>query len=90
MLALLPTMIAFIMIIDAIYMIMIFVAVTIILPVNMFSGNSTGYKWITKFQDNLNSIFQRFFRMSLMDIIGFRIQRTLLQLKLESFPQIFF
>lgn len=81
-------MLAILIVIDICYMF----ATTIVLPTLILLTMMTRQRvnLIQPFEDCMDHILQKVLTMSYMDVKGFRSQRTLLQLQLESLPQIVF
>lgn len=79
----LPTMLFLLFIIDLFFMgisavVYPFLTIIIFTPI--------GRHAFDKYDEFMNKLFQQIFGMSVMDIKGFRCQRTILQLHLESIP----
>ena len=83
----LPTFLAYLILLDTVYMFLCtfcycLLMIGMIFPCRKFMHYC--------FENSRHKTFEYLFGMSLMDINGFKCQRTILQLHLESIPQIFF
>lgn len=85
--SILPTMLLMLIVIDLFYMVVSTITLPILILSTMFPCGRDIYMF---WERNWNRFLQGLFGMSYMDVKGFRCQRTILQLQLESIPQIFF
>ena len=84
----LPTMLVILIVIDLIYMLFSLFTKPFLFLIKMITCCKVDY--LKKYSDSADTFFQNYFNMCYMDIQGFRTQRTILQLQLESIPQIIF
>lgn len=84
-LSLTPFIVAYLLLMDLIYIIVS----VVITPITMLlKVLSCGYIDITNVEEKLDVLYEILFGMSDMDIKGFRRLRTISQLSFESLPQI--
>lgn len=79
----LPSMLCMLIMFDIIYMIYSVITLPILL---IFALTCCGSVLNDFYEDKMNKLFTYLFGMSMMDFKGFRCQRTILQLHLESIP----
>ena len=87
-LAVLPTMLIMLILFDIFYMCMSNIVYPVLLPFAFC--NNLGKRLLDNYEDFQNVLLSKVTGLSQMEAQGFRSQRTILQLQLESVPQIFF
>ena len=80
----LPTMLAVLIVFDIFYMTLSIICLPILILLYLVCK----FDRIQQFEEMISVIAQKLFNMSYMDVQGFRLQRTILQVQLESIPQI--
>lgn len=63
---------------------------TLVMPIFLISSCMKKENRVEIFEDFIDMAWHNLVGMNYMDVRGFRSQRTILQLQLESIPQIFF
>lgn len=91
MLVILPTVLLFLILVDVIFMaVSVFCLFILLIVWSIFklrkASKERSEKYLHLFEDKMNDTLQMLFSMSKMDVQGFRRQKTLLQLQLESIP----
>ena len=81
-----PTMLILLILLDIFLMVLSTVMLILIFPFIWIPWLDCGRKVFKFYEKSENAIFKFLFGMSAMDVKGFRCQRTILQLWLESIP----
>ena len=82
----LPTMLILLIISDLLQTLL----TTLVMPIFLISSCMKKENRVEIFEDFIDMAWHNLVGMNYMDVRGFRSQRTILQLQLESIPQIFF
>jgi hypothetical protein len=80
----LPTMLLILITFDFLYMSLSITCLPILIILKVICK----LDWLQQFEELVNKGARKLFNMTYMDVQGFRLQRTILQVQLESVPQI--
>jgi len=80
----LPTMMTILFVIDLVYMLISLFSKLVLFLIKILTLNR--FDLLSNYDDAADKTFQKWLNMCYMDIQGFRTQRTILQLQLESIP----